>query len=93
LISASSTREAPRTVASALPGPSSPYIDTSPRSRNNPPSPTDPSLSPFQPKTGDRSVFAFSSQCPISAIACAICREPKPTDLCPLTFQLGLQVA
>jgi hypothetical protein len=36
LISASSTREAPRTEASALPGPLAPYIDTSPRSRNNP---------------------------------------------------------
>ncbi len=76
LISASSTREAPRTVASALnPGHSAPYIDASPRSRNNPPSPTDPSQSSFQPKTGDRSVFAVSSQCPISAIACAICHS------------------
>jgi hypothetical protein len=76
LISASSTREAPRTVASALnPEHSAPYIDASPRSRNNPPSPTDPSRSPFQPKTGDRSVFAFSSQCPISAVAFATCHS------------------
>ena len=35
LISASSTREAPRTVASTLSGNSSMSIDTSPRSRNN----------------------------------------------------------
>ena len=75
LISASSTREAPRTEASALLEPLSLHIDTSPRSRNNPPSPTNPSRSPFQPKTGDRSVFAFSSQCPISAIALAICHS------------------
>jgi hypothetical protein len=97
LISASSTREAPRTEASALqfdhlielplssggstdPNASRsgrstrtqpPYIDPSPRSRNNPRLGSIGAY-PAEDQDGDRSVFAFSSQCPISAIALAI---------------------
>src|SRR5215813_9919457 len=50
LISASSTREAPRTEASALPDTWHPYIDTSPRSRNNPRLRTRRGV-PLRPKT------------------------------------------
>ena len=89
LISALLLREAPRTEASALP-------DT--QLHTSIPLPAAGTILALRPERrtsqaqdGDRSVFAFSSQCPISAIASAICREPQPTDLCPLTFQLNLQ--
>ena len=75
LISASSTREAPRTEASALPDTSSVHRYLSPQPEQS--SPQNQSGRTPQAQDGDRSVFAFSSQCPISAAACATSASPS----------------
>jgi hypothetical protein len=91
LISASSTREAPRTEASTLPGTHSIHRRLSPQ----PEPPLDPSSTSrsensFGQRRRDRSVFAFSSQCPISATArCDLPQALRPAISFLLTFQLS----